>query len=54
MVTAGVYLMAVAHGLFLMTRKFCIWWVCRGGTLLLAGFAALVQTDMNILSLTLP
>ncbi len=30
MVTAGVCLIARTHGLFLMTRKFCIWWALSG------------------------
>lgn len=48
MVTAGVYLIARMHGLFLLTPDVLAWvgWV-GAVTLLLSGFAALVQTDIK-------
>ncbi|CAI1706443.1 NADH-quinone oxidoreductase subunit L [Serratia fonticola] len=48
MVTAGVYLIARMHGLFLMTPEVLnLVGIIGGVTLLLAGFAALVQTDIK-------
>ncbi len=48
MVTAGVYLIARTHGLFLLTPEVLnLVGVIGGVTLLLAGFAALVQTDIK-------
>ena len=48
MVTAGVYLIARMHGLFLLEPSVLqlVGWV-GGATLLLSGFAALVQTDIK-------
>lgn len=48
MVTAGVYLIARTHGLFLLTPDVLelVGWV-GAVTLLLSGFAALVQTDIK-------
>ncbi|TMR10968.1 proton-conducting transporter transmembrane domain-containing protein, partial [Escherichia coli] len=48
MVTAGVYLIARTHGLFLMTPEVLhLVGIVGAVSLLLAGFAALVQTDIN-------
>ena len=49
MVTAGVYLIARTHGPVPDDAgSSCIWWALLGAvTLLLAGFAALVQTDIK-------
>ncbi|AYB48701.1 NADH-quinone oxidoreductase subunit L [Candidatus Williamhamiltonella defendens] len=48
MVTAGVYLIARTHGLFLMAPEILHWAGIIGAiTLLLAGFSALVQTDIK-------
>lgn len=48
MVTAGVYLIARTHGLFLLTPGVLEWVGIIGGvTLVLAGCAALVQTDIK-------
>lgn len=48
MVTAGVYLIARTHGLFLLTPEVLELVGTVGGvTLVLAGFAALVQTDIK-------
>lgn len=48
MVTAGVYLIARSHGLFLLTPDVLHLVAMIGAiTLLLAGFAALVQTDIK-------
>ncbi len=48
MVTAGVYLIARTHGLFLLTPGVLeLVGVVGGVTLLLAGFAALAQTDIK-------
>lgn len=48
MVTAGVYLIARTHGLFLMAPEILHWVGIIGAiTLLLAGFSALVQTDIK-------
>lgn len=48
MVTAGVYLIARTNGLFLLTPEVLnLVGVIGGVTLLLAGFAALVQTDIK-------
>lgn len=48
MVTAGVYLIARMHGLFLMAPEVLnLVGIVGGVTLLLAGFAALVQTDIK-------
>lgn len=48
MVTAGVYLIARTHGLFLMTPDVLhLVGVIGAVTLLLSGFAALVQTDIK-------
>ncbi|WP_431221609.1 NADH-quinone oxidoreductase subunit L [Serratia sp. L9] len=48
MVTAGVYLIARTHGLFLMAPEVLnLVGIVGGVTLLLAGFAALVQTDIK-------
>ncbi|MDM8919453.1 NADH-quinone oxidoreductase subunit L, partial [Escherichia coli] len=48
MVTAGVYLIARTHGLFLMTPEVLhLVGIVGAVTLLLAGFAALVQTDIK-------
>ncbi|MBE8597793.1 NADH-quinone oxidoreductase subunit L [Xenorhabdus sp. BG5] len=48
MVTAGVYLIARSHALFLMAPDILHWVGIIGAiTLLLAGFAALVQTDIK-------
>jgi len=48
MVTAGVYLIARTHGLFLLTPDILELVGTVGGvTLVLAGFAALVQTDIK-------
>lgn len=48
MVTAGVYLIARTHGLFILEPQVLslVGWV-GGVTLLLSGFAALVQTDIK-------
>ena len=48
MVTAGVYLIARTHGLFLLTPDILqLVGIVGGATLVLAGFAALVQTDIK-------
>ncbi|MFD1802308.1 NADH-quinone oxidoreductase subunit L [Mixta tenebrionis] len=48
MVTAGVYLIARTHGLFLMTPDVLhLVGIIGAATLVLAGFAALVQTDIK-------
>ncbi|WP_339409108.1 NADH-quinone oxidoreductase subunit L [Pseudomonas sp. EA_35y_Pfl2_R5] len=48
MVTAGVYLIARTHGLFLLTPDVLeLVGIVGGVTLVLAGFAALVQTDIK-------
>mgnify|MGYP005980528205 CR=1 FL=1 len=48
MVTAGVYLIARTHGLFLMTPEVLhLVGIVGAVTLVLAGFAALVQTDIK-------
>ncbi|HBQ81004.1 MAG TPA: NADH-quinone oxidoreductase subunit L, partial [Erwinia persicina] len=48
MVTAGVYLIARTHGLFLMTPEVLhLVGIIGAVTLVLAGFAALVQTDIK-------
>ncbi|MGV3346009.1 NADH-quinone oxidoreductase subunit L [Enterobacteriaceae bacterium LUAb1] len=48
MVTAGVYLIARTHGLFLLTPEVLhLVGIVGAVTLLLAGFAALVQTDIK-------
>ena len=48
MVTAGVYLIARTHGLFLLTPDVLyLVGVIGAATLLLAGFAAVVQTDIK-------
>ncbi len=48
MVTAGVYLIARTHGLFLLTPEILeLVGIVGGLTLVLAGFAALVQTDIK-------
>ncbi len=48
MVTAGVYLIARTHGLFLMTPEVLhLVGIVGAITLVLAGFAALVQTDIK-------
>ena len=48
MVTAGVYLIARTHGLFILTPDILSFVGIVGGvTLVLAGFAALVQTDIK-------
>jgi len=48
MVTAGVYLIARTHGLFLMTPEILhLVGIIGAITLVLAGFAALVQTDIK-------
>jgi NADH-quinone oxidoreductase subunit L len=48
MVTAGVYLIARTHGLFLLTPEVLeLVGIVGGVTLVLAGFAALVQTDIK-------
>ena len=48
MVTAGVYLIARTHGLFLLTPEILeLVGIIGGVTLVLAGFAALVQTDIK-------
>ncbi len=48
MVTAGVYLIARTHGLFLLTPEILeLVGIVGGVTLVLAGFAALVQTDIK-------
>jgi NADH-quinone oxidoreductase subunit L len=48
MVTAGVYLIARTHGLFLLTPEILeLVGIIGGMTLVLAGFAALVQTDIK-------
>lgn len=48
MVTAGVYLIARTHGLFLMTPEILhLVGIVGAVTLVLAGFAALVQTDIK-------
>ncbi|TRX76481.1 NADH-quinone oxidoreductase subunit L [Pseudomonas mangiferae] len=48
MVTAGVYLIARTHGLFLLTPDILeLVGIVGGTTLVLAGFAALVQTDIK-------
>lgn len=48
MVTAGVYLIARTHGLYLLTPEVLqLVGVVGGLTLLLAGFSALVQTDIK-------
>lgn len=48
MVTAGVYLIARTHGLFLMAPEILhLVGIIGAATLVLAGFAALVQTDIK-------
>ena len=48
MVTAGVYLIARTHGLFLLTPDILqLVGIVGGATLVLAGFAALVQSDIK-------
>lgn len=48
MVTAGVYLIARSHGLFLMTPEILhLVGIIGAVTLVLAGFSALVQTDIK-------
>ncbi len=48
MVTAGVYLIARTHGLFLLAPEMLhLVGIVGGVTLVLAGFAALVQTDIK-------
>jgi len=48
MVTAGVYLIARMNGIFLLAPEVMFYVSCIGGaTLLLAGFAALAQTDIK-------
>ena len=49
MVTAGVYLIARMHPLFLLTPGILLYWVGAVGalTLVVAGFCALVQTDIK-------
>ncbi|GIZ13025.1 NADH-quinone oxidoreductase subunit L [Pseudomonas sp. NCCP-436] len=48
MVTAGVYLIARTHGLFLLAPEILeLVGIVGGVTLVLAGFAALVQTDIK-------
>lgn len=49
MVTAGVYLIARMHPLFLLTPGVLLYWVGAVGalTLVVAGFCALVQTDIK-------
>lgn len=48
MVTAGVYLIARTHGLFLMAPEVLnLVGIIGTGTLILAGFSALVQTDIK-------
>jgi len=48
MVTAGVYLIARTHGLFLLAPDVLeLVGIVGGATLVLAGFAALVQTDIK-------
>lgn len=49
MVTAGVYLIARMHPLFLLTPSILFWWVGAIGalTLVVAGFCALAQTDIK-------
>ena len=48
MVTAGVYLIARTHGLFILTPGVLeLVGIVGGATLVLAGFAALVQTDIK-------
>ncbi|WP_425917604.1 NADH-quinone oxidoreductase subunit L [Pseudomonas sp. GWSMS-1] len=48
MVTSGVYLIARTHGLFLLTPDILeLVGIVGGVTLVLAGFAALVQTDIK-------
>lgn len=48
MVTAGVYLVARSHGLFLLTPEILhLTGIVGAVTLVLAGFAALVQTDIK-------
>ncbi len=48
MVTAGVYLIARTHGLFLLAPEVLqLTGLIGGATLLMAGFAALVQTDIK-------
>ena len=48
MVTAGVYLIARTHGLFLLTPEILeLVGIVGGVTLVLAGFAAMVQTDIK-------
>lgn len=48
MVTAGVYLIARTHGLFLLTPEILeLVGIVGGVTLVLAGFAALVQSDIK-------
>ncbi|MEY6296600.1 proton-conducting transporter membrane subunit, partial [Salmonella enterica subsp. enterica serovar Corvallis] len=48
MVTAGVYLIARTHGLFLMTPEILhLVGIIGAITLVMAGFAALVQTDIK-------
>ncbi|HLD67124.1 MAG TPA: NADH-quinone oxidoreductase subunit L [Pseudomonas sp.] len=48
MVTAGVYLIARTHGLFILTPQILeLVGIIGGVTLVLAGFAALVQTDIK-------
>lgn len=49
MVTAGVYLIARLHPLFLLTPSVLLYWVGAVGalTLVVAGFCALAQTDIK-------
>ncbi|MGP4714728.1 MULTISPECIES: NADH-quinone oxidoreductase subunit L [unclassified Psychrobacter] len=49
MVTAGVYLIARLHPLFVLTPGILLYWVGAVGalTLVVAGFCALVQTDIK-------
>ncbi|WP_201532966.1 NADH-quinone oxidoreductase subunit L [Psychrobacter ciconiae] len=49
MVTAGVYLIARMHPLFLLTPEVLLYWVGAVGaiTLVVAGFCALAQTDIK-------
>lgn len=49
MVTAGVYLIARLHPLFILTPGILLYWVGAVGalTLVVAGFCALVQTDIK-------
>lgn len=49
MVTAGVYLIARMHPLFMLAPDILLWWVGAVGalTLVVAGFCALAQTDIK-------